>query len=85
MMFEVDPELVVPDSDLSVFDGAISPWAGGHAKYFHRLLEGTCEQFDIDGTVPWGSLPAKQRKLLLYGVGGDRTWSRCSSSSSCPS
>jgi len=72
MMFEVDPELVVPDSDLSVFDGAISPWAGGHAKYFHRLLEGTCEQFDIDGTVPWGSLPAKQRKLLLYGVGGDR-------------
>ena len=37
--FEVDPELVVPDSDLSVFGGALAPWASGHAKYFHRLLE----------------------------------------------
>jgi len=67
-VFEVDPELVVPDPDLSVADGAIAPWSGGHARYFHRLLESTCEQFEIDHAAPFGELPKKDQKLLLYGV-----------------
>ena len=72
-VFEVDPELVVPDPDLSVAGGAIAPWAGGHAKYFHRLLESTCEQFDIDPDAAWNTLPKKQQKLLLHGIGdGER-------------
>jgi len=70
-IFEVDPELVVPNPDLSVAEGAIAPWAGGHAKYFHRLLESTCEQYEIDHDAPWFELPAKQRKLLLHGATGD--------------
>ncbi len=68
-VFEVDPELVVPDPELSVAGGAISPWASGHAKYFHRLLESVCAEFDIDGSVPWQDLPKKHRKLLLEGIG----------------
>jgi excinuclease ABC subunit A len=68
-VFEVDPELVVPNPDLSVAGGAIAPWAGGHAKYFHRLLESTCEAFGIPYTTPFGELSKKDRKLLLYGVG----------------
>ena len=67
-VYEVDPELVTPNPDLSVAEGVIAPWAGGHAKYFHRLLESTCEQFDIDHGAPWKSLTARQQKLLLYGV-----------------
>jgi excinuclease ABC subunit A len=69
MVFEVDPELVVPDPELSVSDGAIAPWSGGHAKYFHRLLESVCEAHGIDDRLPFGKLPKKQQKLLLYGVG----------------
>ena len=69
MVFEVDPELVVPDPELSVEEGAIAPWAGGHAKYFHRLLESTCEQADIPYTTPFRKLTKKQQKLLLYGIG----------------
>ena len=68
-LFEVDPELVVPDPELSVADGAMAPWASGHAKYFHRLLESVCEEYGIDGDAPFESLPKQQRKLLLYGAG----------------
>jgi excinuclease ABC subunit A len=72
MVFEVDPDLVIPNPDLSVAEGAIAPWAGGHAKYFHRLLESTCEQFDIPADRPFSSLSKKAQKLLLYGAGGDQ-------------
>ncbi|HOT80613.1 MAG TPA: excinuclease ABC subunit UvrA [Microthrixaceae bacterium] len=68
MTFEVDPELVVPNAELSIAEGAIAPWAGGHAKYFHRLLESTCEQYDVDPNVPWEQLSAAEQKLMLYGV-----------------
>ncbi len=68
-LFEVDPELVVPDPELSVVEGALAPWASGHAKYFHRLLESVCEEFDIDGDDAFETLPKKQQKLLLYGIG----------------
>jgi excinuclease ABC subunit A len=68
-LFEVDPELVVPDPELSVSGGAIAPWASGHAKYFHRLLESVCEEYGIDDDVAFEDLPKKQQKLLLYGIG----------------
>ena len=68
-VFEVDPELVVPNRDLTINEGAIAPWAGGHNKYFHRLLESTCEQFEIDPDTPWDALTKKEQKLMLYGIG----------------
>ena len=37
--FEVDPELVVPNDDLSLHDGAIAPWSGFRSHYFERVLE----------------------------------------------
>src|SRR5207248_8772688 len=47
---EVDPELVIPDPDLSVSEGAISPWSGGRLEYFDRMVEAVCEHFGIDAT-----------------------------------
>ncbi|MEZ5142136.1 MAG: excinuclease ABC subunit UvrA [Acidimicrobiales bacterium] len=70
--FEVDPELVVPDLDQSVAGGAIAPWASGHAKYFHRLLDAVCEDNGIDPHAPWRKLAKKEQKLLLYGAGAGR-------------
>jgi excinuclease ABC subunit A len=67
---EVDPELVVSDPDLSVNDGALTPWAGARLEYFTRLLEAVCDQFGIDPDTPWRKLRAPQRNVLLYG-GGD--------------
>ncbi|WP_158852049.1 excinuclease ABC subunit UvrA [Saccharothrix deserti] len=66
---EVDPELVVPDDELSLADGAIAPWASGQtAEYFTRLLEslGLAIGFRMD--TPWRQLPAKVQKAVLHGV-----------------
>ncbi|PSL45260.1 excinuclease ABC subunit A [Saccharothrix carnea] len=66
---EVDPELVVPDDELSLAEGAIAPWASGQtAEYFTRLLEslGLAIGFRMD--TPWRQLPAKAQKAVLHGV-----------------
>ena len=66
--FEVDADLVVPDPELTVAKGAIAPWASGHAKFFHRLLEAVGEERGINLNTPWEDLPAKDRKTLLHGT-----------------
>ena len=65
--YEVDPELVIADPTLSVAEGVLAPWAGGHMRYFSNLLRAVCEKFDIDIDAPWSDLSAKQHKLLLQG------------------
>ncbi len=67
--FEVDVDLVVPDPDQTLADGAIAPWAGGHLQYHQRLLESLCAERDIPMDVAWSTLTAKQQKLLMYGAG----------------
>ena len=65
---EVEPDLVVPNGELSLREGAIAPWAGGNVSdYFKRLLEALCEELDIDMDIPWQKLPARAKKALLYG------------------
>ncbi|MGF1599967.1 MAG: excinuclease ABC subunit UvrA [Acidimicrobiales bacterium] len=65
--FEVDPQLVVPNGDLTVAQGAIHPWAGGRSRYFGRLVESVCEEYDIAVDVPWDDLSSQHRKMLLDG------------------
>ncbi|MFM8860907.1 MAG: excinuclease ABC subunit UvrA [Acidimicrobiia bacterium] len=67
--FEVDPELVVPDPDLSITDGALAPWATARTQYFARLLESVCDVYDIDPDKPFAKLGKKQQNLLLHGTG----------------
>jgi excinuclease ABC subunit A len=65
-VYEVDPELVVPNSDLSIAEGAIAPWASGHSQYFHRLLDAVCDHLGVANSTPWAKLPASARKVFLY-------------------
>jgi excinuclease ABC subunit A len=66
---EVDPELVVPDDELSLAEGAIAPWSGGQsAEYFQRLLESLAETIGFRMDTPWRKLPAKAQKAVLHGV-----------------
>ena len=65
---EVDPELVVPDPSLSLDEGALAPWSGGHVTdYFQRLVEALADELGIGMDTPWSKLPAKARKSLLHG------------------
>ncbi len=65
---EVDPDLIVPDPERSLREGALQPWSGGHTlDYFLRLLEalGEAEHFDLD--TPWRKLPSRAQKTILHG------------------
>ncbi|PWU49820.1 excinuclease ABC subunit A [Micromonospora globispora] len=65
---EVDAELIVPDPERTLREGAIQPWSTGHnLEYFLRLLEalGEVQHFDID--TPWRALPSRAQKTILHG------------------
>jgi excinuclease ABC subunit A len=65
---EVDPELLVPDVEKTLGEGAISPWAGGHVSdYFLRLQGALGEAMGFDLDTPWEKLPAAARKAILNG------------------
>ncbi|MBD0675447.1 excinuclease ABC subunit UvrA [Streptomyces sp. CBMA156] len=65
---EVDAELVVPDPERSLDEGAIHPWSAGHAKeYFQRLIDALAGELGFRTDIPWAGLPARARKALLYG------------------
>jgi excinuclease ABC subunit A len=67
---EVDPELVVGDPDLSLAEGAISVWSGGHVNdYFLRLMEALGSSLGFSVSTPWAKLPAAAKKAVLYGYG----------------
>src|SRR6476660_1341439 len=66
---EVDPELLVPDEDLPIRDGAIAPWAqgSGSADYFLRVIDALADDLKFSLDKPWHSLPQRARDALLFG------------------
>jgi len=65
---EVDEELVIPNDELSINEGAIAPWSGGQSsEYFSRLLEGLAIEMKFSMDTPWKKLSAKARDAVLYG------------------
>lgn len=67
--YEVDSELVVPDSDLSIAEGALAPWRSAHTMYFVRMLEAVAKDEGIDTKKPWSKLTAKHQKIVMHGLG----------------
>jgi excinuclease ABC subunit A len=65
---EVDEELVIPNDELSINEGAIAPWSGGQSsEYFSRLLEGLASELKFSMDTPWRKLSAKAKEAVLYG------------------
>ncbi len=65
---EVDPELIVPDPDKSLDDGAIHPWSHGHTRdYFARLVGALADDLGFRTDIPWAGLPQRAQKALLRG------------------
>ena len=67
--FEVDPELIVGDDDLSIRDGALTPWSGYRGDYFNRVLDAVGDEYGFSVDTPWKRLTKAQRKVVLYGAG----------------
>ncbi|MGY2703397.1 MULTISPECIES: excinuclease ABC subunit UvrA [unclassified Nocardioides] len=65
---EVDPELVVPNPQATLGEGAIQPWSQAHvADYFLRLMGALGDELGFDLNTPWEDLPAKGRQAILNG------------------
>ena len=66
------PELVVPDPEKSVREGAIKPWRIGGKNLIikhNAILKQLAEQLPFDPDVPWRKLPEETRKAILFGAG----------------
>ncbi|MEX1047770.1 MAG: excinuclease ABC subunit UvrA [Actinomycetota bacterium] len=64
---EVEPELVVPDPDLAIEEGAIAPWAGSRLDYWYRVLESVAKEEGFLISTPWKKLSKKARETVLWG------------------
>lgn len=66
---EVDEELIVPNPELSLSEGAIAPWSLGTAttEYWNRLLEGLAKELGFSMETPWEKLGNDVRQTVLHG------------------
>ena len=64
-----DENLVVPDRELSVREGAIAPWSGRSSVYHHQMLDALSQHYGFDLNSPFNQLPKEIQKVLLYGSG----------------
>ncbi len=66
----MDPELVVPNENLSLAGGAIAPWSvSSHSMFYRQTLDSLCEYLEISNKTPWKDLPAYAQETILYGSG----------------
>ena len=70
---ELDPALVVPNSDLSLTQSAIAPWAKASKddSYFSHLLKAVADHYGFSVDTPWRDLTPEQRRIVLRGSGGE--------------
>jgi len=70
----IDPDLIVPNPDLSLRDGAIQPWqsSGKDNGYYSQLLQAVAEHYDVPMDVPVRELSQSQLHVILHGSGQER-------------
>jgi excinuclease ABC subunit A len=66
-----DPDLVVPNEELSLREGAIEPWEKRNAAFFQGILEAIAAHYKIDMYTPWAKLSAEDRQHILFGSKGE--------------
>lgn len=72
---QVDPDLIVPDPQLSIREGAVAIWGESIAKesgWTWNIVSSLCDAYKIDLDKPWKKLTKKQRQVLMHGTGGKR-------------
>jgi excinuclease ABC subunit A len=67
----VDPNLVIPNSGLTINGGAIAPWSLTNSPYFRQICNSLANHYDFSLDVPWHKLTKKIQNILLFGSGED--------------
>lgn len=65
----VDMDLVVPDKDKSLNEGAIEPWEPTSSDFYPTLLKRVCEVYKINMDKPYKKLTDRQKNILMHGSG----------------
>jgi excinuclease ABC subunit A len=71
---EIDPDLLVPDPELSISEGALVPWSVGNSTYYESVIQAIADRYEIDVDKPWRELTEEQQNLFLYGTGGEKVY-----------
>ncbi|UOF91350.1 excinuclease ABC subunit UvrA [Fodinisporobacter ferrooxydans] len=69
---EIDLDLIIPDPQKTIEDGAIEPWAGSTSNYYPQLLLAACKHFGIPVDAPVSTLTNEQRNILFFGSEGTK-------------
>ena len=65
----MDPDLVVPNENLSLSQGAIAPWNTGKSAFYTQTVNSLADFLHISTATPWKELPEEAKKIILYGSG----------------
>ncbi len=69
---EIDPDLIVPDTSLTLAEGALVPWSVGSSSFYEGVVQAIADRYEIDMDTPWRDLTREQQDYFLFGTGGDR-------------
>jgi excinuclease ABC subunit A len=65
----IDPELIIPDENLTLRSGAVAPWARSTSPYYLQTLEALGREYGFKVTDRWSALPQAGRDAILHGTG----------------
>ena len=68
---KVDPELIVPEKDKTLEEGAVAPWAKSSSPYQLQTLKALSRKYGFKLTLPWSELSKKVHDIILFGTGND--------------
>lgn len=68
---EVDEDLVIPNPEKTLREGAIAPWNPISSNYYPQMLQQACEDFKIDLDTPYENLPQEHKEIILNGSNGE--------------
>lgn len=65
----MDPDLIVPNPNLSLSQGAIAPWSMSKSSFYSQTINSLCQFLNIDPKTKWKDIPEEARNIILYGSG----------------
>src|SRR5438132_9178184 len=71
---EIDPDLLVPDTSLSISEGALVPWSVGNSGFYESVIQAIADRYEIPLDEPWENLSDEEQNLFLYGTDGERLY-----------
>jgi excinuclease ABC subunit A len=69
---EIDPDMLVPDTSLTINEGALVPWTIGSQSFYDSVIQAIGERYEISLDTPWRDLSRDEQDRFLYGTDGDR-------------